>query len=419
MCFFYIYYNYFKNTFMKIRTHWEDNQQAEVIHIPKKIQEDINDRGFHLYKWISPDEVKLSIERDFLWVLKVVWIPLAIISVLLWFFSGLNIIVFFATIFFGVGIMFLYLLLLSIRRSRLLSKSAFVIMTDSSISLWWKIHKLSDISGMKKDLDTVWSTFEEELFWESRLHESKKWLTGDVLEQLFWWYKAIFSMAENRTFIRNDRDSAGWMLLIIALYTAYIAIMACVYFIWVLFLLILWKVITQLNTWYLMKRGASVIKINHLFGEIDISSDEIQWKKQALKTLLLRARENDWKDWLLLDINAGIESINDSAQNAVLQVLELKNSITNSRYSDMFRFEVYNSWIKKQISTPLQDILSLLESTRDTLLLTQENITEQIEQTEKSELQWPLKMQLTRIEMQIKETENFIPKLQNSIHSLR
>jgi len=404
---------------VKIKSRESDNQWPEVIHIPQNIKKDINDRWFHLYKWISPDEVKLSIERDFLWVLKFIWIPLAIISVLAWFISGLNMVVFFMTIFLWVFVMFIYLLFLSINRSRLLSKSAFVVMTDSSISLWWKIHKLSDISWMKKDLKQVWETFEEDLFGESWLHESKKWLTQDVVEQLFGWYKAIFSMTENRTFIRSDRDSAGWMLLIIALYTAYIAIMACVYFIGVLFLFLLWKLITKLNTWYLLKRWASVIKINTLFWDIDISSDEIQWKKQALKTLLLRARENDWKDWLLLDINAWIESINDSAQNTVVQVLELKNAITSSRYSDMFRFEIYNNWIKKQISTPLKEILSLLESSRDTLLLTKDNIAEQIQETEKPELQAPLKLQLTRIEMQIQETENFIPKLKNSIDSLR
>ncbi len=404
---------------MKTRKHTDENQGPEVIHIPKKIQEDINERWFHLYKWISPDEVKLSIERDFLRVLKFAWIPLAIIAVLAWFISGLNIIVFFVTIFLGVLIIFLHLLLLSIKRSRLLSKSAFVVMTDSSISLGWKIHKLSDISWMKKDLDHVWNIFEEELFWESKLHSSKKWLMQDVTEQLFWGYKVIFSMFEKRSFSRNDKDSVWWILVIIALYTAYIAIMASVYFIWVLFLLILWKLITKVNTWYLMKRWASVIKINQLFWSVDISSQEIRDKKDTLKSLLLRARENDWKDWLLLDINAGIESINDSAQDAVVQVLELKSTITNSRYKDMFRFQVYNSWIKKQISTPLQDILALLESSRDTLLLTQENITDQITQTVKPELQWPLKLQLTRIEMQIKETENFIPKLQNSIDLLR
>ena len=120
---------------VKTRTRNSENQHPEVIRIPKKIQQDINNRGFHLYKWISPDEVKLSIERDFLWVLKFSGIPLAIIAVLVGLISGLNILVFFVTIFFGIGLMFLYLLYLSLHRSRLLSKSAFVVMTDSSISL--------------------------------------------------------------------------------------------------------------------------------------------------------------------------------------------------------------------------------------------------------------------------------------------
>jgi len=38
----------------------------QIIHVPKAIKKDIEERGFHLYKWISPEEVKLSIERDFL-----------------------------------------------------------------------------------------------------------------------------------------------------------------------------------------------------------------------------------------------------------------------------------------------------------------------------------------------------------------
>jgi len=53
----------------------------------------------------------------------------------------------------------------------------------------------------------------------------------------------------------------------------------------------------------------------------------------------------------------------------------------------MFRFEIYNSWIKKQIATPLKDILALLESSRDTLLLTSENITKQIDDTQDIKLQ--------------------------------
>jgi hypothetical protein len=48
----------------------EEETTPDVLHVPKNIKKDIEERGFHLYKWISPDEVKLSIERDFLKTLK-------------------------------------------------------------------------------------------------------------------------------------------------------------------------------------------------------------------------------------------------------------------------------------------------------------------------------------------------------------
>ncbi len=403
---------------MKLRTHTSPEPVPQILRIPKNITKDIQERWFHLYKWISPDEVKLSIERDFLRVLKVWGIPLAIFSVILTFLSGLNPLIFFASIFVGVSIMFLYLLFLSIKRSWLLTKSAFVVMTDSSISLWGKIHKLSDISGLKKDIDEVSETFEENLFEASRLQKSKKWLTHDVMEQLFWGYKKIFSMWDNIPWYRQSKNQVQFALITITLYTAYIAIMACVYFIGVLGLLIFGKILIWLNTRYLIYKGHSVIKINELFWDLDISSDTIKQQKNQLKNLLNQAYNNDWKDGLLLEINAGITNINNSAQKATLEFMNLKNEITKSQYSDMFRFKVYHTWIKKQISKPLEDILSLLEKNRDILQKSQEDIQEQLQNTKKIELQSVLKLQIKRIKIQLKELEKYIPLLKASISKL-
>lgn len=396
-----------------------DNQASpEAIHIPKNIQKDIQERGFHLYRWISPQEVKLSIERDFLKTLKILWIPLAIISVMFALISGLNVYVFFFTIISWVFLIFLYLLFLSIHRSRLLSKSAFVVMTDSSISLGWKIHKLSEISQLKTDISKVSEIFEEGLFEESWLSHSKKSLSEEVMKQLFWWYKALFSMADNKSFGRT-KDSAQWMLVIIALYTAYVAIMACVYFFWVLFLLFFWKLITWINSQYLVVRWHSVIKINHLFWKLDISSQKIKEQKSSIKKLLSNALQNDWKDGLLLEINAGIKDINTSAESSVWEVLELRKLITSSQYNNMFDFKTYNSWIKKQISTPLEDILSLLKKNQNILLKTQEDITKQVWASSKIENKSALKLQLKRLKIQLKEIKKYIPMLESSINKLR
>jgi hypothetical protein len=41
--------------------------------------------------------------------------------------------------------------------------------------------------------------------------------------------------------------------------------------------------------------------------------------------------------------------------------VELKQDIENSEYKEMFDFSIYNSWIKKQITIPLEQIKTLLE----------------------------------------------------------
>jgi len=51
------------------------------IQLPQEIQKSISERGFYLYEWISPDEVKMSIERDYLNILQTIGPVLAIISI--------------------------------------------------------------------------------------------------------------------------------------------------------------------------------------------------------------------------------------------------------------------------------------------------------------------------------------------------
>jgi len=401
---------------MKTRHDEYSDELPQVLQIPKSVQDDITDKWFHLYKWISPDEVKLSIERDFLRTLKVIWIPLAVISVLAWLISWINIWVFFATIATWVFFVFLYLFFISIKRSALLSKSAFVIMTDSSISLWGKIHKLSDIWGLKKDIDEVSKTFEEDLFWESKLSGAKENLMKEVMDQLFWWYKIIMSWMSRWG---SSRDSEKAVLLVIWLYTAYAAIMASVYFVWVLFLWVLGSFITWINTKYLVRKWHTVIKINQLFSSLDISSEDIYNEKQSLELLLEEAYNNNWQDGLLLQINQWIWHINSKTQNAIIQVLDLKNTISQSKYSDMFSFPVYNSWIKKQILTPLEQILALLEKNLSLLIQTSKDIEQQITQTHKIEYKSTLELQLQRIELQKREIQRYIPQLQESIDKLK
>lgn len=400
--------------FMLIRE--KIHSDPQIIQIPDNVKKDIEERGFHLYKWISPDEVKLSVQRDFLKVIKIIWLPLAIISVLIALLSWLNIFLFFLSIILGVFGMFVYLIFLSIGRSMLLSKSAFVVITDSSISLWWKIHKLSEVAHYKKDIQEVSETFEEELFGKSWLSESKKSLTQEVLQQLFWGYEAIFNMTDRNFW--NSKDSFQWILVLIAFYTLYILFMACVYFFWVLWLWIFWNIIVWLNTKYLIKKWEKVIFINSLFWEISGKSEEIESQKLSLKNLLIDAQNNQWKDGLLLAIKEEITQINSTAQDTIISVMQLKNTIQSSKYNQMFRFEVYNAWIKNQILSPLKEIQKLLIKNKIILISSQKEIQEQLKNTQKEEFISALKLSLTRVEMQLEEFERYIPQIEEFIKKL-
>jgi hypothetical protein len=195
--------------------------------------------------------------------------------------------------------------------------------------------------------------------------------------------------------------------------------MSIVYFVAVLFLWVFGKVITWINTKYLSIRGNSVIQINTLFGKIDILSDDLATEKTKLKKSLHQAQENNWKDGLLLDINEGIQTLSAHTHNITENAEKLKNTIRSSRYHDMFRSEVYNSWVKKQIVSPLKDIKKLLEKNFHILDVSIDSIQKQLQDSLKAEFSSPLTLQKKRLEIQKRDIKIFLDQIQKYIEKLQ
>lgn len=195
--------------------------------------------------------------------------------------------------------------------------------------------------------------------------------------------------------------------------------MSIVYFIGVLFLWVFGKFITWINTKFLIWKGNTVLKINELFGKLDIASEDIKSEKKSLAHLLSEAQKNEWKDGLLLEINSGIRNINTTAQSAVVSVLELRNIINESRYKEMFSFGVYNDWIKKQIARPLKQIKELLENNLLILQNSRDEIHQKLQHNHQIEHTSALELSLQRVEMQLRETNQFLPMLEESLQKLK
>jgi len=396
------------------------------IQLPQEIQKSISERGFYLYEWISPDEVKMSIERDYLNILQTIGPVLAIISI-----TGSVIIayilenIFLAYIFFfwvvWIWIIWIlcYLFIVAIFRSKILMNNSFVVVTDSSISVAWNIFQHSQTQDIAMKIYKVENIFNEKLFNKSELKSKTDNLFRKVCDLLFWGYSYIthFWSSEWRSYW-SSRDSGSWFLFMYLLYTAYIILMFISFFIgvFILWLFSLW--LTSINKKIWLIKWHEVTVINNLFTEIDERSNILFDEKKNVQKLLGQAYENDWKDSLLEKINKWIASINTQAVHTVENAKKLREKLHTSRYKKMFNIHLFNSWLKKQIYDPLFDLQKLLEKSIDTLQITRDNIWVQITETSDISLQSPLKLQEKRIDLQIVETTKNIRNIKEYLQKL-
>lgn len=403
----------------KIQEKRNDLETNHSFSIPKNIQKDINEKWFHLYNWIWEQDVKQSIERDFLKLITKLWtffsLTLIIPSVILLYVEA-----YFAFNFYFFWILWIinifltiYLIWLSIKRSNILKNNNQILITDTSVSINWKIKKLENNKITSNyNLNNISEIFEEELFWESNIHKSKKSFKEQVIKQITNWYSKIWGMWRWKNWVQV-------MLLLWALYSIYALSLWFIYLFWIFFIWIFWNILSIINKKLLLISWHEITTINNHFENIDKDSKSLITEKDTLTTLLNQAMESDWKDSLLTKINSWIKNINNNASDAVDTSIKLRAKIESSKYNEMFNFSIYNSWIKKQIYIPLQQISDLLNVNLEKLKENKETIERQILETTDQSLQGPLVANKTRTLMRIKDIEKHINWINVYIEKLK
>lgn len=374
-------------------------EQSEII-IPDKIQDKINERWFYLYSFITPNEVKNSIERDYLKILSFIALPLWIISIVLWVIA---LPLFLACVWIVFAFIIIYLIILSIKRSITLTHTSNVVLTDKAISIWWKIIKNEDLDKEKWIIQKYEREFDEKIFWDSRLSEAKWWLLKQVIEKVTSIFWKIFETTKHF----DNRNSAQIMLIWMLLWVVYVAIISGIYFIWIFIIWIFWLFIMTVNKAILKVTWQKVFKINNLFDEIDKSSDNLIDSKNKLSLNLNNATQSKWQDWLLNEINSWIKKVNNEADVSIKNILKLRKTLENSNYKDIFNFNIYNNWIKKQIVEPLKSILELLSKNKEIIEKTIEELEIQISETKEISYKNTLEVQKLRLEKQKEEFEKY------------
>ena len=113
-----------------------ETEKQNENYTPEQVEKQVDERGFFLYEWISPDELRMTLERDYLRIVRKSSIPLAIITAIAGFigFAGGPIgtivaILFILGIFYGI--IGLILALQFFYRSYLYTRGANVVITNN------------------------------------------------------------------------------------------------------------------------------------------------------------------------------------------------------------------------------------------------------------------------------------------------
>ncbi len=370
---------------MRTRTRKIPNQKPQSSkEIFKEISEKVDERGFYLYEWISPDELKQSVKADYLSIVQKSSIPLAIITVIAGFMGVLWGI---AGIFWSIltvlgifyGIVALILIAKMFYRSYLYSRWANVVITDDHYISWGNIFHKKDSQRYQEEFDEMGQIFREPLFEESQMQEYvnlKKASLTEQLKTIAKWWNSLIEQINKRSSSRSN-DSSILVLVILASGFLYAAMMGFVYFAWVWLVAIIAQGFAWISHRILLATHNKEHVIQSLFHEIMHSSIGLKAEKKAAVVFLNEAEKNEWTGNLSGRINKTLEKIDSFADTSTEKSIKLRKEIEDSKYQEIFNFPKYDNWIRAQILTPIDELIDLINKNKIRITAAIQNIDEQ------------------------------------------
>ncbi|MBP9779787.1 hypothetical protein KBD33_04170 [Candidatus Gracilibacteria bacterium] len=374
----------------------------------------VQDKGFALYEWISPEELRMTLERDYLQIVRWASIPLAVISAIAGFigFAGgpigtvLAVLAVLGVFYFFVG------LILSIKffyHSYLYTRGANVVITDNHYVSGGNIIEHTDREAIRNGFSKYESIFDEPFMGESRLEEKKKIAKTQLFDNLKDIAGGGGKLLQN---VGRSRDSGGLVIAILIAGFLYATMMGLVYFIGIFFISLFGRVFAWLAHRYLLATSNTEHRIQSLFREIDESAKLLESEKSTTINLLDAATQNEWKENLMGKINESTELLGKLAGTATDDSRKLRSILESSKYKNIFNFVKYGNWVKKQILEPIESILLLLKKNHDTIEKTLSSLDTQITTTTDPSLQKPLILQKDRLTIQLESFERVMKMLE-------
>lgn len=388
-----IFLDYFYKNFLKIliilsnmRTIIRENPQYEEelttewstisnFHLlddetEQSITEKVNERWFYLYNWITPDELRMSFKADYLSIFQATSIPLAVVTLIagfMGFFGGgtlgaiIGIMGVLAVFYAIVGI---FLFIKMFRKAYLYTKWADVVITDDHLVSGGKILKKDDFEGQRNAFAALEEMFREPIFGKSEMANYIEVEQQNLMQKLQMIAKWGGSIIEN---VSNSRDAGPIVMVVLLVGFLYSAMMGFVYFAGVAVVSFLAMIFSWIANKILLVTHNKEHVIQGLFHEIMDASISLKDEKKNSVTLLTEAWENEWVENLSERLNTSFEAINKNAETATSKSVTLRKELENSEYKAIFNFPKYDQWIRTQVLTPIEELLTLVKKNEKTI----------------------------------------------------
>ena len=329
-------------------------------YINKKTIQEVNEKGFSVYNYISFKELISTVNKDYLSLLNIINIPFAIISGIVGYISfksnsyGFLILLFLAVYFF----VFLYLIIKLIYRTYTFSLVTNVIYTKKGLVINNKIYKYKDDNKLTLLLNKLENLFEEYLSKPSNLKSAIKNEREKLLNKLSTNFKSVSKLSGDNT-RRMNKDTGKFIFIIYAILILYSITVVFFYFIGMIVGFFLFFVIISLISLYFSINKSDELRIKQEITKIDKELSN-------LKNIYVHLNEKmtTFNQGEIFNLSKHIENEYTNFYQKISKIIDYKDNlkiiIQNSSYKNFIDFPIFVVYLKNQFNKPLNEMIQIL-----------------------------------------------------------
>lgn len=331
-----------------------------------EIDQSLEEKGFSVYNYISLEELLMTVQRDYLWILSVINIPFWIATIVLWVMSYASgsFWFLFLMLFWVYFVIFLVLLFKLIVRSFHFLKISNVVYTRKGIILWDVLHQYGDSKSLDKKLWEYEEMFDEYLAKPSKL----KQVIIRKRQEVLWWTAETGKKVLDVMGRYNIWDDAARLAIPVMIsYWIYAILLYTFYYLGYFFWIVMFYAVYIFLKAILLFKENTEIKMKKKIEYID--EGFVNMKKIDK---ILSHKIAEFGDGEISKIASFVEENFKNFYTEIWLVLSQRKSllkvIEKSEFKDFIDFEMIEEYIKNSFNKPVKEMILLLSKTEKMLI---------------------------------------------------